>query len=233
MDEILPCYYFHFKGKKYYINTVGAKDPKEILWSFTHEVEVRDQLWNVQPGDYVLDIGGFCGSYTLTALAAGAELIVVLEPAKEEYFNLCSNLIVNGWINKALPMNVLAGETQGTVAYYPESHSCGRLEGEPEKRLMFPIDQILQLNVFPKLDWIKIDVDGTEEGVLKGAVKTLQKYHPKILLEYHRGFVEGIEAKVATILQPLGYLEKQRIVDENELNDCWGLWSWEGGSNES
>jgi hypothetical protein len=36
-----------------------------------------------------------------------------------------------------------------------------------------------------KIDWLKIDVEGAEIEVLKGAQDTIEKYNPRILLEYH------------------------------------------------
>jgi hypothetical protein len=71
--------------------------------------------------------------------------------------------------------------------------------------------------------FIKIDVEGAEHHVLKGASNTLQKYHPKILLEIHPSFLpEDISAdNVQSILFDRGY--KMTIVnqDNHSLRTLW------------
>lgn len=64
-----------------------------------------------------------------------------------------------------------------------------------------------------KVDLVKIDVEGAEADVLKGATKTLKKYHPKIIFE---AWDEQYLKKVKEVLKPFNYKIKQ-IAPENYI----------------
>ena len=54
-------------------------------------------------------------------------------------------------------------------------------------------------------DIIKIDVEGAEYDVLKGAMHTLQTYKPKILLATHDCQSPGVKDRCVDLLKELGY----------------------------
>ena len=62
-----------------------------------------------------------------------------------------------------------------------------------------------------RVDFIKIDVEGHELCVLKGAMNTLKKYSPKIFVE------TGNLNAVKELLKPLGYKIKKEFENSNYL----------------
>jgi hypothetical protein len=40
-------------------------------------------------------------------------------------------------------------------------------------------------DIYPRIDFVKIDVEGSEHDVLKGMVKTMERFMPKMLIEFH------------------------------------------------
>jgi FkbM family methyltransferase len=54
-------------------------------------------------------------------------------------------------------------------------------------------------------DILKIDVEGAEYDVLKGAMHTLQQFHPKILLATHDTHLPGVKDQCISLLKSLGY----------------------------
>lgn len=66
------------------------------------------------------------------------------------------------------------------------------------------IDEMVA-NGFPSPDIIKIDVEGAEFDVLNGAIHTLQKNMPKILLATHDCHLLGVKDKCISFLQKFGY----------------------------
>ncbi len=61
-------------------------------------------LWDIHPGDVVLDVGAQYGSYSITALACGAEKIYAWSPQDHGYLTekiiFEQNLEINGWKEK-------------------------------------------------------------------------------------------------------------------------------------
>jgi hypothetical protein len=47
------------------------------------------------------------------------------------------------------------------------------------------IDNLINTGKMLPPDLLKIDVEGAEQLVLAGAVKTINKYHPRIIVEFH------------------------------------------------
>ena len=54
---------------------------------------------------------------------------------------------------------------------------------------------------FPKMDFIKIDVEGWEEQVILGGIETIKKYSPKIYIEIWRNNYDSI----SEIFNDMGY----------------------------
>jgi hypothetical protein len=47
------------------------------------------------------------------------------------------------------------------------------------------VDKLVDSLGLPRLDWIKIDIEGAEVEALKGAMKTLRRYKPTLWIEFH------------------------------------------------
>ena len=62
----------------------------------------------------------------------------------------------------------------------------------------------------PRIDGIKIDVQGKETEVIEGMVKILEQYHPKLFVELHRGVSRP---KLLALIESLGYSPNGLAVD--------------------
>ena len=70
------------------------------------------------------------------------------------------------------------------------------------------LDDYLSEKHLDRIDFIKLDVEGAELPALLGGLRTLQKFHPKIHVEFFREWTEafGYTAKdLISCLQSLGY----------------------------
>jgi FkbM family methyltransferase len=68
----------------------------------------------------------------------------------------------------------------------------------------FSIDELVARG-WAAPDVIKIDVEGAEYDVLRGAIQTLRKYRPAILLATHDYHLPGVKDLCTRFLQELGY----------------------------
>lgn len=97
---------FDFKGAKYKVASLELGDHPSFHGFNFDEISIRDQLWDIKSGDYVLDVGACYGSYTLTALAAGASKVYAWSPQSHGLLSdkevLEQSLILNGWEDKCV-----------------------------------------------------------------------------------------------------------------------------------
>lgn len=77
--------------------------------------------------------------------------------------------------------------------------------GKKIKVACYSIDTLLQMG-YAAPDVMKIDIEGAEYDALMGAVNTLKKYTPHLLLATHNCKVPGIKEKCITFLEELGYV---------------------------
>lgn len=154
--------------------------------SFGDEVEVRARHWHVKPGDVVLDVGASEGSYTLPALLCGAAKVYAFNPGKLDADKLAHNLTT-------LPADVGARceivrlAVGSRAGWFDWSHS--KLVDEEGEGLIraTTLDDWWLLNRVDvrRVDWVKIDVEGAEVEVLRGAEQLVRCFRPKILVENH------------------------------------------------
>ena len=174
------------------------------------EPEVVHAITEVlKPGAFALDIGAHIGFYTLVlAKSVGPTgRVLAFEPLKLNYSVLCENIRLNDLkyveaINKALmdrSCNLeadirIAEALPGSVAF----RATG--QGEPSIASAVVLDDFLLDSKVP-VNFMKIDVEGAESLVLKGAAKTIESYHPALLMEIHH--FDGSSPEASPVMDQL------------------------------
>ena len=93
-----------------------------------------------------------------------------------------------------------------------------------EKKFKEPISKVIvntkTLDSFnlPKVDFMKIDVEGYEKNVIIGGEKTIKKYHPKIYMEVWDKNLKSI----TKIMNSMGY-SVNKFVTNNYLCEWVGM----------
>jgi FkbM family methyltransferase len=134
----------------------------------------------------VIDVGAEIGLYTLKAAREAADgLIVSIEPNPLNFYLLLLNIKVNR-LRNVVPINVAVSDFNGIAKLYLNSSS---LVFRGSKYIRVPVLTLDKI-VYEKLklstvDLIKIDVEGNEFAVLKGAEKTLNQAKKLAIAAYH------------------------------------------------
>jgi FkbM family methyltransferase len=146
-----------------------------------HEEDVRKHF-NPKKGDTVIDIGAAFGLYTITSSKrVGANgKVIAIEAHPDSFEMLNRNIKLNGLTNvTTLNYAVYSKETKVKI-YSNYTIMSERIREEQVKEKFVEVnadtlDSILQQNGIrqEQINWIKIDVEGAEFEVLKGAHNTL------------------------------------------------------------
>lgn len=149
-----------------------------------------------QKGGVVLDVGANVGVYSmLCARWAGPEgRVFAFEPAPATLVLLRDHLQMNGLTERVEVVPQAASDEVGEAVFYTHdfsgenSLSAGFAERVPEAATvrvpMTTLDAFCQAHeIAPTL--IKIDVEGYELQVLRGARETIRRYQPALLVEMH------------------------------------------------
>lgn len=148
------------------------------------EWDVLSQL--VDPDDIVFEIGANCGAHTVP-LAKKAAVVYAFEPQRIMFQLLCANVALNHLSNvEAFPLAV--GKEAGSIAVpqlSPEhENNFGALElggiGDQVGMVQLTKDWL------PPPSLIKIDVEGMELDVLRGAENLLLEVRPLLYVENDR-----------------------------------------------
>ncbi len=145
------------------------------------------------PGDVVLDCGAHVGVYTRHAVKNGARLVVAIEPAPENLECLRRNLaaeIASGkvivvakgvWDREDKLFLHRAAENSGHDSITANGHS----DDVPVP--LTTIDKLIEDLAIPRVDLIKMDIEGAERKALRGARTTLSRFQPRLsIAAYHR-----------------------------------------------
>jgi len=169
------------------------------------------------PGATFVDVGANLGIYTLVAsrIVGPSGSVIAFEPSVQSFPLLQKNIMLNSLTNvTAFP--VALSEKAGRVRLYhagscPSGNSLGHHPSFPggfETVLAESLDDVLQRIPAGRVDVIKMDVQGAEELVLRGAQKTLTSKNPAIIFEFYPEGADllGLSPSGAwNLLEGLGY----------------------------
>ena len=198
-----------------------------------NEFALFDRL--LESGMTVVDIGANDGFYTSLAAAkvgAGGR-VISFEPSPREFERLTANVALNRFENVETVRKGVA-ERAGTASFkiagyeHEGQNTLGDFvwdvrESTEETIELTTLDEELAGRNLTRLDVIKIDIEGAELRALRGAVETLKKWRPVMLLEMlekamaHQGCTgdELIEFLKGADYEILGYS------DETGLPAAW------------
>ena len=166
-----------------------------------------DRLRDVKPGDVFVDVGAGHGTYALRASAMGAH-VIAFEPHAPTMDILSRNVVETCASAVTVSDVALWDDTP-----YPEDlwrEVWGRHYPMPES--WRPTTQTLDSLGLPRLDWLKLDVEGAELGVLQGAAKTLKDQRPTLLIEDHDGISSDPNCVVSRYAERIGSSTKIRAM---------------------
>lgn len=161
---------------------------------------------NIKPGMRVLDIGGNFGYYSilLSDLVQHTGHCDVFEPNVLAAGLLKKSIAVNGFTDRARVFEIALSDVSGeTMQFYipkDEPKNARLVESYDEKLaergrfVEVPVTTLDDMaHHIGKVDFIKIDAEGAEPGILRGMMKTIREHRPSMMVEINCG--RGYDAR--------------------------------------
>jgi FkbM family methyltransferase len=162
------------------------------------------------PDPVVVDAGANIGTFSLRLAAAAGPRgrVLAFEPQRVLAYMLAGSAVLNGFTNLVCEVMAL-GERDGTIEVpqfdYNAPLNFGSIEfggvqreplhqkpaSDPGRREFVPLVRLDRFEL-PRLDLLKIDVEGMEERVLEGAQATIARHRPILFVETQKSDAEAL-----------------------------------------
>jgi len=200
--SVVPILATAARGKKW----IAGSGPHSCWLGFNEHRQRRVFSREVRPGAVVWDVGANVGSYTILAsvLVGPHGHVEAFEPVGENVQYLRRHVALNHLVNVTVHETAVYGRSGRVRFASSEDRVLGRIDElagvlEVEART---VDGLVEEGIAPPPDVMKIDVEGGEVAVLKGALGVLDERGPVIFLSTHG---EGLKAECVELLARIGY----------------------------
>ena len=174
----------------------------------------------IKPGMVTVDVGANFGYYTLLMadLARPSGICVALEPNPDIVPFLRDSVAVNGLASQCRVHSVAVGRAAGEARMTaprrePKNGSLHRGPELPNDAIhtvaVRSLDEVLAGE--PRVDFIKIDAEGSEADIIEGMKHTLRQHKPRLLIEFNTGHSYDGAVLIGTLLEAYGVMN---FVDE-------------------
>jgi FkbM family methyltransferase len=197
---------------------------KSKFWGKNYEIREYNKI---KPRGYrAIDIGAHVGIWT-RRLAVDFSEVIAFEPMPKHIE--CHKKNCEGLDNVVLNEIALSNVNEQKVMTTKDNNSGMSTLMAPKWRLpktIVPIEtRTLDSCHFPRIDFIKIDVEGWEEQVLRGGMDTILKYRPRMYIEIWTKEGDQMRPanydKISNMLWAMQYT-LQRIGNDNYICDPGG-----------
>ncbi len=202
LRKLVPDNSLHSKNNERLCNRYGANflldlsDYQQWLLYFSDDHDSSlNFLSYIEPGFTILDIGGNIGQTALIAAQKTGESgkVISFEPYPETIERFEKNLELNKSIKNIKLEKFALGDEQSTITLFQDCvtnsggnrvlHSSVENPAGVKQVAVTTLDLYSAGENLSRIDLIKIDVEGFEMNVLKGAEQTLLKFRPLLIVE--------------------------------------------------
>ncbi|MDQ6698582.1 MAG: FkbM family methyltransferase [Acidobacteriota bacterium] len=210
-----------------------------ILRAGEWQKEVWDSLLpNLSDGAVFLDVGAHIGYFSMKAAPRVGRTgrVLAFEPNPETLKLLRDNVAANHAANITVEPIACTDREQQLTLYASAGFNTGMSSLSRENADITykeapraysvrgrPIDDVVQDRKLTRVDAVKIDVEGAEVSVLRGAVETLKRFHPKLVVEIVPEQLAGFKTTpddLIAIVRNAGYNHSR------PLNAAGSDWEW-------
>ncbi len=190
----------------------GSSVIKHLEWEQAVQRVYDYASAHVSPGDIVIDCGAHVGGFTRTALRAGARLVVAVEPEKLNAAAFRRNFVMELRSGRVILVEKGIWDKTGRLTLHlsttGDSHSVAIAQDSGRDQIIevTTLDDLAKSLRLPRVDFVKLDIEGGELNALRGARQVLRQWNPRLAVSsYHK---KGDPAAICALVWDIrpGYL---------------------------
>ncbi len=163
----------------------------------------------VNPDSIVLDIGANFGYYSVrlgSMLSTGH--VYCFEPSPRSFERLKTNLELNRLENIATPVQLGLSDSSGAARIATDGNNSGHhhISDTGQPITVDTLDSFCERCDIKRVDLIKIDIEGHEMHALRGGEKTIQRHHPRMMVEI---FPRSLQEQGASATELVSWLTER------------------------
>ena len=178
---------FDLSGSGRYFEAIGSG-------TFAH-LEACQEV--IRQSRVIFDIGANIGATGLyMSRMASNSRVYCFEPYPSSFQALEQNIAGNGAPRSLIPVNLALGSKNGKLRFRESEINASGNGAIPKTGLMSRVNRTIQVEAqtldrfmrrqrIERVDFIKVDVEGFELDMLRGARRTLRRHKPTVLLEFN------------------------------------------------
>ena len=152
-----------------------------------HAYETEDV--KIEEGDYVVDAGACEGFFVRYALGRGARAVFAFEPLRQLSRGLDSTFRNEIDTNKVKVFGKGLSDRETVARFDMGGYYICTARMNPrggQECYVTSLDNMVQAGSIPRVDFIKMDIEGAEVLAVRGAKETIRMYRPKLSIAvYH------------------------------------------------
>ena len=134
----------------------------------------------VQRGDIVIDCGADVGTFTRRALEYGASLVVAVEPMPEKQPCLRRTFAEEIAAGRVIVYAKGVWDKEDTLTLRGDTVVYQQNDARSWTVPLTTIDALVAELKLPRVDYIKMDIEGAEKKALAGGRNTIAKFRPRL-----------------------------------------------------
>jgi len=171
------------------------------------------------PGSVAIDVGANIGAHVLSMATCCGDtgIVVAVEPTAWAFAKLQRNIslnpelaqriksrqaFLNGGASQSLPVEIGSSWPMDVESKSSDARSEGRPHSTAGAEVT-TLDALVHSLDLPRVDLVKIDVDGNELKVLEGGIFTIRKFHPALIVELAPYVFNDGETSIGRLLEIL------------------------------
>jgi FkbM family methyltransferase len=183
-----------------------------------------DEVYPVDRGTVVVDIGANIGLFSLYAAFSGAAKVYAFEPNREAYRCILKNIEANSLQDRIVPYHHAVTSRSNEIVTIPKAASpqnriarASVPDDGYESVTTISLNDIVRNECISRVDLLKMDCEGCEYDILGGTTASTFSRIGRVIIEYH----DGHEREIVKDLCRHGFRLERETAENDRMGMLW------------